>query len=166
MANEKILCGASEKGKIVVNRCLEKGFFINTLKLQKLLILIHGSMLETYQLPFFSQRVIAKPQGLIIPEVDRELIRYTVEFKEKFLEQVSLLEQEEKIVSDIIENFGNYDIARLNEVTVLKVLKGLCYNGYSTNNVPRELIKEVFTDHKFYCSDNDKKEKIILKKTK
>ncbi len=53
MIDRRILCQASEKGKIVVNECLDRGYDIDTLKLEKLLILMHGIMLSAYGDPFF-----------------------------------------------------------------------------------------------------------------
>ena len=37
--SDKLMCKASEIGKIIINKCLNKGVFINTQKLQKLLVL-------------------------------------------------------------------------------------------------------------------------------
>ena len=164
MIKDKILCGASEKGKIVVNRCLDRGYFINTLKLERLLILMQGTMLETYQKPLFLQHIIVQPHGLIIPDVDRELILYSVEFKERFVEHISLSEQEEKVVNNIIENYGSYGIVELNEEPALKILKGLCYNAHSMNMVPRELIKKVFTDYRLSNLDEEEKKKNSFQK--
>lgn len=53
-----VLSIASEKGTIVVNECLRRGLYINTLKLEQLLILIQGRMLSLYNRPFFSQDVL------------------------------------------------------------------------------------------------------------
>ena len=62
MENRKILCEASEKGILVVNKCLEQNIPINTIKLQQLLIIIHGTMLSKYATPFFKQNVVALEQ--------------------------------------------------------------------------------------------------------
>lgn len=35
-----VMCKAAEVGKIVINKCLDAGFFIETQKLQKLLVLM------------------------------------------------------------------------------------------------------------------------------
>lgn len=160
MSDNRILCLASEKGKNIVNKCLEEGYHINTLKLEQLLVLVHGIMLAKYDKAFFNQNVVVAPQGFIIKEVEREFIMYAVEFKEKLPENITLLELEEKIVNYVIKHFGNYDICGLKETPVLKTLKGLCYNWYSLSMVPNQTIKKVFTDFG-YCDlrtvkDNNK----------
>lgn len=50
---------ASERGKYIVNKCIEKGYKINTLKLEKLLILIYGTILSKHQKHFFQEDIMA-----------------------------------------------------------------------------------------------------------
>ena len=70
------LCEVCEKGKIVINKCLDKGYAINTAKLEKLLILMQGTMLAKYNKPLFRQDVVAVYVGLVVKELSRQLLVY------------------------------------------------------------------------------------------
>jgi len=50
--HRKIMDEASEKGVIVANKCIEKGIQLSAIKLELLLILMHGRMLSKYQKTF------------------------------------------------------------------------------------------------------------------
>ena len=52
-----VMCMAGEIGKIVVNKCLERSIFINTQKLQKLLVLMQIEHLERVKKELFSEKI-------------------------------------------------------------------------------------------------------------
>jgi len=149
MRNMGICCIASEKGKKIVNKCIDNNIEINTLKLEKLLILVHGKMLSMYQKPFFNENVIATKHGLMIKEVDRDFIRYVFRCNEKLVEYICLLDDEEEVVNSVLREYTNRDGLDLNSVIELKVLSEICYEEGKKNIVPNELIKEVFTRYQF-----------------
>lgn len=150
MKDTRILCEASEKGKIIVNRCLDLGYDINTYKLEKLLIMIHGIMLSKYQKPFFRQSVVATKYGSIIKEVEKELFSYAFGFKDRMCEYICLLENEEKLINEIVQKYGNLDAFELNEFKQLKLLNDLCYKEGTLNTIPNKLIEKVFDYYTFY----------------
>lgn len=150
MDNRGILCEASEKGIVVANECLVRGCNLTTLKLEKLLILIHGAMLAKYGKPLFSQNVIALAHELVIKEVDRELIMYSVGFKERMVEYICLLEKEQKIMDEVIQKYGMFNTSLINEIKELKLLTELCYEEGTSNIIPNELIYEVFVYYRFH----------------
>ena len=65
-----------EKGKIVINRCLEKGYSIEPLKLQQLLILMHGVSLAKFNKSFFEEPVLATNYGLVLEWIEEEFGEY------------------------------------------------------------------------------------------
>ena len=105
--HRKIMDEASEKGVIVANKCMEKGIQLSAIKLELLLILMHGRMLSKYQKPFFRQNVVAGKQVLMIKEVDRNFILN--KFNERMQEYLVLLLKEEEVMNDIIEVYGRLD---------------------------------------------------------
>lgn len=157
MVDMGVLCGASEKGKIVVNRCLDKGYYINTWKLEKLLIIIHGIMLSKYGKPFFTEKITAEEHGLMIPQVDSDFIINAIAFKEKVIEYISLLEKEEETLNYVVDTYGKLDAFEIeNQRKEFKVLKDICSNqNIDTMNkpnkeIPNALIETVFDYYKFY----------------
>lgn len=139
-----IYCEASEKGIIVVNECLKNGYKINTLKLQQLLILMHGTMLALYEKPFFSQNVVATPNFLAIEKVTKDLLLYSLGFERHMEELICLLEKEEEIMHNIIENYGNLDSFELRELPILKDLKDVFSKEDNNIIIPNAYIKGCF----------------------
>ena len=142
--SRRILCEASEKGVIVVNECLNRGIQINTIKLEQLLILMHGRMLSLYNKSFFSQEVVARTHALMIDNVDKDFRIYAIEFKEKLPEYICLLEKEEEVMNYIIERYGNLDFFELKELPVLKKLKDLFSKEDQSNIIPNVKIEKMF----------------------
>lgn len=157
MRNMGICCEASEKGKIVINKCLDNNIEINTIKLEKLLILMHGKMLSMYKKPFFNEDVIATSHGLKIKEVDRDFIRYAVKCNEKIVEYICLLDSETEVMNLVLEKYGKYDVFELNEKKELQVLNKLIYDEKTQNVISNELIERVFDYYQFYDLDIVKK---------
>ena len=145
VANKGILCQASEKGKIIINKCINKDLFINTLKMEKLLILVHGNMLAQYNKPFFNENVVTYGRGLIIEEVDRDFLEGAVFFNKRYTEYVTLLDKEEEMVDRIIKLYGSLRVYDLNQLSFLKKIE----DKYATSNmksiISNEAIKEAFT---------------------
>lgn len=139
-----VLSIASEKGTIVVNECLRRWLYINTLKLEQLLILIQGRMLSLYNRPFFSQDVIARTHALMIDEVDKEFRINAIEFKEEIVEYVSLLSTEEEVMNFVLDSYGSLNVFELQELYELKILKE-CYSKEGKDiKISKEEIQKVF----------------------
>ena len=139
----KIYSEATEKSKIIVNKCLEQGYDIGAAKADKLLILTHGIMLSKYQKPLFNQNVVAEKCGLIVREVEKELLSLELEqdnnmfkFYEKLPQYICLLEREEEIMNEIIKKYGNYDVFDIMNDKRLAILNELCYKDDLANIIP------------------------------
>ena len=158
MINLGVLCSASEKGKIVVNECLRKGLNIDTLKLEKLLVLMHIKMLTEYRKPLFKEEVILFNHGLGIKEVDEDF-RFVLgpDFNEKIVEYICLLDAEEKVMNEVIRDYGKCDVFELNEVWQLKKLQRL-FPDKNGQGIPYQIIMGAFYD-KFYDKESPDKRK-------
>ena len=147
------LCEVCEKGKIVINKCLDKGYAINTEKLEKLLILMQGTMLAKYNKPLFRQDVVAVDVGLVVKELSRQLLVYEEKigkgFTENFGIYIALLQIEEQVMDEIIDKYGMLDFFELNSEEKIKRMVELCYTEGHKNIVPHELMRELFFYYKF-----------------
>ena len=112
------LCCASEIGKIVANQCIDKGIQLSTVKLQKLLIMMHGVYFATYNKPLFKEKVTLMKHGVAIKEVDKDF-RYEILYNEKFQGYICLTEDQQKVVDEVIKIYGKCDSFELNKVPEL-----------------------------------------------
>lgn len=164
MSNNSVLCGASEKGKLIVNMCLDLGIKLNPASLEKLLIIMHGKMLSKYGKTFFKEDVVALESGLSIKEINEDFKTQIFGFTEKFSTHVCLLNWEGSIFNEVIRKYANFDVFELNEMKELKILKELCYEEQKQNIVPDFLIEQVFDYYQFYDNDIVKQNEAAFQK--
>lgn len=166
MCDIRVLCEASEKGKFVVNMCLNNGYDINTKKLEKLLILMQGEMLRRHKKTFFEQVIIVKDNEAIIPKVERDFKMYNEGFKERLSEYYFLTNNEQEVMNSIIEQYGNMNIADLNERRELKILSQFIdeTDELNLNIVPKQLIQNVFIRSNFFEHDLKKQDRYVKQK--
>lgn len=126
-----VMCLAGEIGKIVVNKCLERNIFINTQKLQKLLVLMQIEHMQRVKMALFPQDILVWDCGVVIEEVDQGFIQYAIEFKEKQIEYITLLEEQEKTVEHVLNIYGDMDAFDINELSAIQSLvsKSLSIDG-------------------------------------
>ena len=141
-----ILCSASEKAKWIINGCLQKGYDINTFKLEKLLILAYGKCLVKTGTKLFNENIVIWEAGAIIKEVDQDFRRYAMGFYAPLREYCLKLYSEEKLIDDIISTYGEMDGFKLNELGMLKELAQL---KDGSGFVSDEDIKRVFKKYTF-----------------
>lgn len=110
------LCKASEIGKIIVNKCLDKGIEINTQKLHKLLVLAQIECIKDSQFPFFSEDIEVWDCGVVIREVDEDFRQYGVRFYEQLDEKIILLYSEMNYIDNILKQYGNLATEELNQL--------------------------------------------------
>ena len=126
-----VMCMAGEIGKIVVNKCLERNIFINTQKLQKLLVLMQIEHMKRVKKALFPQDISVWDCGVVIEEVDQGFIQYAIEFKEEQIEYIALLDEQLKTVEHVLKNYGDMDVFGINELSAIQSLvsKRLLING-------------------------------------
>ena len=137
-----ILCKASEVGKIVVNKCLKRGIFINTTKLEKLLVLMQLECLErSKKLLFTEDIVVFKGVGVVIPKVDRDFLVNAIEFTEEQTPYILLLEKEAEAIEYVLERYGHMDSFELESLYAIKKLKDFTIEKNGKSVIPAFLLK-------------------------
>lgn len=128
---DRLMCMAGEIGKIVVNECLKRNIFINTQKLEKLLVLMQIEHMSRVKTALFPQDILVWDCGVVIEEVDQGFIQYAIEFKEEQIEYISLLDEQLKTVKQVLNVYGNMDALDINELPAIQTLisKSSLING-------------------------------------
>lgn len=121
----RIMCKASEVGKIVVNKCLDQNFAVNTQKLQKLLVLMQIECIRRSGRPLFKEDIRIWSCGVAIKEVDDEFYGYAEGFTQKLEEFITLLDAEEASVDCILNKYGQLDAFELNQLPDNQKVKDL-----------------------------------------
>ena len=126
-----VMCMAGEIGKIVINKCLERNIFINTQKLQKLLVLMQIEHMQRVKTALFPQDILVWDCGVVIEEVDQGFIQHAIEFKDKQIEYITLLQEQEKTVEYVLNIYGDMDVFDINELSAIQSLvsKSLLIDG-------------------------------------
>ncbi len=153
ISNGKCLSEVSEKGKVVINRAIDKGYAIGSYKLKQLLIIMQGMMLLKYDAPFFRQNIIALGNTLLTIENLDELDEFLVDstsFKEKIQEYIILLDRDNHIINEVLDKYGKYDVFELMNQPELQQLIKLCTKEDGSRClIPNKLIKDIFRDYNF-----------------
>lgn len=128
---DRLMCIAGEVGKIVINECLKRNIFINTQKLEKILVLMQIEHMSRVKTSLFPQDILVWDCGVVIEEVDQGFIQYAIECKEKQFGYLILLEEQMKTVEYILEKYGEMDALEINKLPVVQTLisKSLLIEG-------------------------------------
>ena len=128
---DRLMCIAGEIGKIVVNECLKRNIFINTQKLEKLLVLMQIEHMSRVKTALFPQDILVWDCGVVIEEVDQGFIQYAIECKEEQIEYIALLDEQLKTVKRVLKVYGDMDALEINELPAIQTLisKNLLMNG-------------------------------------
>lgn len=127
-------CLANLIGRNVVNKCLEKGYSINTLKLEKLLIVMQGVALAGTGKPMFQEAIVpSKTGGLRIKEIYEEFIAGSAGFEDKVDEWIVLLEKQESVVDSVLNKCGKLDALDISD-------------KYGLNKLNHQLLEDGITD--------------------
>ena len=138
------MCKACELGKIVVNMCLDKQWEIDTAKLQKLLVLMHGLYLAKNKEPLFSENVLIWDCGVAIKEVDKQFREFGGGFCERMPAQLATIRTEQEVIDKVLERYGDKDVFEINEDIRLKKLKDDYYDPTTSVSIDNDEIRKVF----------------------
>lgn len=145
--NRGILCKASELGKIVINICLQRGIAINTLKLEKLLIIMQGKMLSRYNESLFDEPITYRNNGgFMIPKVDKDFIYGAVSFKEQETEYLPLLDRQSEVMCEVLNGYGEYNVFELEKLYSFKKLRNMIEKPENDDNlvyVSTDILKSI-----------------------
>ena len=129
----RIMCMAGEIGKIVINKCLKENIFINTQKLEGLLVLMQIEHMSRVKAALFPQDILVRNGGVVIEEVDKGFIQYAIWCKEEQIEYILLLDEQLKTVEYVLRVYGDMNAFDINKLPVIQSLvsKSLLINGIS-----------------------------------
>ena len=129
----RIMCMAGEIGKIVINKCLKENIFINTQKLEGLLVLMQIEHMSRVKAALFPQDILVRNGGVVIEEVDKGFIQYAICCKEEQIEYILLLDEQLKTVEYVLRVYGDMNAFDINKLPVIQSLvsKRLLINGRS-----------------------------------
>ena len=144
-AKRKELCEASKIAKIIINRCLDKGYNLDFIKLQQLLTLIQGTMLARHDRTFFPQDIYNLETPIIV-EVHKDILTQDINL-ERNNPKYTMSTEEESVVEEILERFGIYDCNTIKTSFVLNVLDKI-RTGKETI-IPIEYLKLIFIEFGF-----------------
>ena len=147
-AKQKELCEASKIAKIIINKCLDKGYNLDFIKLQQLLTLIQGTMLARHDRTFFPQDIYNLDTPIIV-EVHKDILTQDINLDRNNTEYILSVE-EESVVEEILERFGIYNYNTLKTMFVLNVLDKIRTEKESI--IPTEYLKMVFIEFGFDVS--------------
>lgn len=111
---------ACEIGAIVVNKCLDRGFNINTQKLQKLLVLMQADYIKRTHETLFDENIIIRDCGIMIDSVDFAFLKYAIEFTEKQTEYICLTGAQERSVDAVLDKYGTCNAMELHALPQLQ----------------------------------------------
>lgn len=118
MGADKIMCKAAEVGKIVINKCLKEKIFIDTQKLQKLLVLMQVECIKLTGKALFYEEIRIWNCGVAIKEVDEEFRGVGDAFHTPQVEYINLLDAENQSVNSVIKKYGSLNAAQLNDIDI------------------------------------------------
>jgi len=138
-------CMASEIGKIVANKCLDKNISLDTMKLENLLILMQVEYIRQTKKMLFQENIIVfDQQKLRIREVAGDFLAYYVGMfmiptDTRFREFITLLDKQEEVVDSIINKYGNLDNWDFEEIPDIQLIYKIA-EEFNTQNIQPPLI--------------------------
>lgn len=134
---------ATEVGKYIVNECLKREYFINTLKLNYLLIISKG-LSESLNHQLFKDVVVPTIGGLKIESIEEEYKYFIVGFKEKFKPESSLDEDSKLVIDYVLNHFGRFNPYELGEISAMVELRNDFKYNSDNNIISDSDLKEYF----------------------
>lgn len=123
---------------------LNEGEDISNLKLQKLLYYAQGAVLAILNVPLFDDEIVAWEHGPVVVSVYHEYKsngRNGIPFDETMFIKEEYSEEEESILTDVYEEFGQYSAWKLRNMTHRETP----WQSTPKNNViSQDVIKEYF----------------------
>lgn len=153
MENQESLCKASEIAKIVINKCLEKGYTMDIIKLQQLLTLIQGDMLAKYNITFFPQDIYFL-ETPTIKEILNDISEKKINLEKNKKSNYVLSIEENYVIDEIIKRFGIYNSNTLKTSFIFNILDKIYLK--KEDIIPIEYLKILFLELGFNIKDENK----------
>ena len=170
----EIKCMVSEIGKIVSNKCLNQNISLNTLKLERLLILMQIEYIRTTRKAFFQESIVVPNQyNTKIKEIDKDFLPYAVNMNMipnnvRFCESINLLIKQEEIIDSVINKYGNLDSFELEKTLDIQLIHKISEELNFQNLQPQLIFYGLgrFTDTIFEEKTPIEKQGKVLEKRK
>ena len=140
------MCKASEVSKVIINKCLSRGFSLTAPKLQKLLVVMQGKCLSEHDKELFKEEVLAWSCGVAVKEVNSDFKNYDFKNSKGLQAYVVLLDYEDKIIDEVLDKFGDKDAITISADYRLSKLVKMFYEEGKSNIIPKNIIKDIFAD--------------------
>ncbi len=127
MKNIGCSCKASEIGKLVINKCIDRQIPLTNIKLQKLLIIMQGVMIASHNRILFKENLTNSIYGLSIQEVSNDFSQ-DKNFVEKYMNYIVPLEKEVKIIDRVLTKYGHLDSFELKTLPEMQELYEILKN--------------------------------------
>ena len=127
MKNIGCSCKASEIGKLVINKCVDRQIPLTNIKLQKLLIIMQGVMIASHNRILFKENLANSIYGLSIQEVSNDFSQ-DKNFVEKYMNYIVPLEKEVKIIDRVLTKYGHLDTFELKTLPEMQELYEILKN--------------------------------------
>ena len=102
------MCRAILISEVIINRCIDKGYPLNTSKLQKILYYMQKEHLMKYGEVVFDEPIVAWECGPAIKDVAEYFTEGSLRFKSenKYEERISLLNSHEEVLMMVLSKYG------------------------------------------------------------
>lgn len=139
------MCKACELAKVVTNECYDRNYSVSAAKLQKLLVLMHGEHLASYDKNLFPENVLCWKCGVAIKEVELKFLLHDFSKNEKLPEHIAVLKTEEAVIKKVLDKYGHMDVLEINNnKRLLELTRTFPYVEGKRVIIPNEAIKKVF----------------------
>lgn len=125
------MCKVCEIGKYVVNECLARNIFINTQKLEKLLVLMQIEHMTRVKKELFPENILVRKCGVVIKEVDEGFVNYALGVEKELEPFIALLEEQHDTLERVLNLYSDMDAYEINELPEVQNLisKSVLING-------------------------------------
>ena len=139
------MCRAILISEVIINRCIEDKYPLNTSKLQKILYYMQKEHLKKYNTPIFDEEIIAWKCGPAIKEIDDYFISGKLGFQTRVEPSIVLKESHRYVLDNVLSKYGELSPSFvMNESQKEVAWQTVWNNGNGQNKtIPLELIVPV-----------------------
>lgn len=113
----KRMCKALLISEVIINECIEKGYPLNTSKLQKILYFMQKEHLKKYNVPVFDEDIVAWECGPAIPSVNEFFVIGRLGFETKVEQSIVLKDSHQDVLDIILNQYGMTSPSRMVELS-------------------------------------------------
>lgn len=133
----------------VIDYCDQKGYYLNNLKLQKLLYFIQAYFLIAKKEPCFDAEIEAWDFGPVVPKAYREYKRFggggILSFSEGHSSE-RIIDDDKAMIDAVLDRFADYSSTDLVELTQHQRPWLDTYEPRKCREIPINLMREYFCD--------------------